>query len=232
MTAFFVTSTGTDIGKTFVTRGLIRNFRSHGHSVEAIKPIVSGFDPRETDGSDPGLLLAELGRKVTIDEIARVSPWRFAAPLSPHIAARRENREVDYSAILAFCRAATMTRADAIFIEGAGGIMTPIDDRHTMCDLMTALAVPLVLVAGSYLGTISHTLSALDVLGRRSLKIATIVVSETEGSAVSLDETVGAIAQFAISVEVIGLPRLRGGSLDHPAFDRVAKSLSQLDAGR
>jgi dethiobiotin synthetase len=232
MTAFFVTATGTDIGKTFVTRGLIWHFRSHGSSVEAVKPIVSGFDPREAEGSDPGLLLAALGRKVTIDEIALVSPWRFAAPLSPHIAARRENREVDYSAILDFCRAATTTRADVVFIEGAGGIMTPIDDRHTMCDLMTALAVPLVLVAGSYLGTISHTLSALDVLGRRSLKTAAIVVSQTEGSAVSLDETVGAIAQFAGPVDVIGLPRLRGGSLDHQAFGRIASSLAELDAGR
>jgi dethiobiotin synthetase len=232
MTAFFVTSTGTDIGKTFVTRGLIRHFRSQGRSVEAIKPIVSGFDPREADGSDPGLLLAALGRPVRVDEIARVSPWRFAAPLSPHIAARRENREVDFSAILAFCREATTTRADALFIESAGGIMTPIDDRHTMCDLMTGLAIPLVLVAGSYLGTISHTLSALDVLGRRALKVATIVVSQTEDSAVSLDETVGAIAQFSGAVEAIGLPRLRGGSLDHPAFGRIARSLAQLVAGR
>jgi dethiobiotin synthetase len=232
MSAVFVTATGTDIGKTFVTRGLICHMRAQGRTVDAIKPILSGYDEREAAGSDPGLLLKALGRSVTMDEIARMSPWRFAAPLSPHIAARREGRQIDFSAVVEFCRKAAATDTEALFIEGAGGVMTPIDDRHTMVDLMAALSVPIVLVTGSYLGTISHTLTALDVLARSGLKVAAIVISASEGSPVPLDETAAALAQFAPSSPVIGLPRLPRSSLDYPAFGHVAAALARSAAQR
>src|SRR2546423_9159197 len=83
MTAVFITATGTDIGKTFVTAGLIRHIRGAGGAVAAIKPIVSGFDPGAWQGSDPAILLAALGRPVALEEVERISPWRFQAALSP-----------------------------------------------------------------------------------------------------------------------------------------------------
>jgi dethiobiotin synthetase len=224
MTAFFVTATGTDIGKTFVARGLIGHFIACDRQVEALKPVVSGFDEREAAGSDPGLLLSALGVDVDEHHIARTSPWRFAAPLSPHIAAAREGRAIDFDKLVAFSRDAVARRADVLLIEGAGGIMVPLDGRHTVLDWMAELRLPLVLVAGSYLGTISHTLSALDVLDRRALKVAAVVVSETPDSPVQLDETVASIATFA-AVPVIALPRLPVGTLDHPGFEHIAATL-------
>jgi dethiobiotin synthetase len=224
MTAVFVTATGTDIGKTFVMRGLIGYFLACDRQVDALKPVVSGFDEREAEGSDPGLLLAALGRDTTPKEIARVAPWRFAAPLSPHIAARREKRAIDFAKLVDFSRDEIAHRADVLLIEGAGGIMVPLDDRHTVLDWMAELRLPLLLVTGSYLGTISHTLSALDVLDRRALKTAAVVVSETPGSAVRLDETVESIAEFT-ATPVIALPRLPAGTLDHPGFEKIASKL-------
>ena len=88
MSATFVTGTGTDIGKTFVTAGLIRHLRNQGRPVEAFKPVVSGFDAALPGLSDPAVLLAALRRASNLEEIARISPWRFAAPLSPDMAAR------------------------------------------------------------------------------------------------------------------------------------------------
>jgi len=224
MTAVFVTATGTDIGKTFVTRGLIGHFIACDRQVEALKPVVSGFDEREAAGSDPGLLLAALGVDPDGEQIARIAPWRFAAPLSPHIAARREGRAIDFAKLVAFSRDAIAHRADVLLVEGAGGIMVPLDDRHTVLDWMAELRLPLLLVAGSYLGTISHTLSALDVLDRRGLKVAAVVVSETADSAVRLDETVSSIATFT-AAPVIALPRLKAGTTDHPAFQQIAISI-------
>ena len=224
MTAFFVTATGTDIGKTFVARGLIGHFVACDRQVEALKPVVSGFDEREADGSDPGLLLSALGIDPDADQIARVAPWRFAAPLSPHIAAAREGRAIDIAELVAFSRDAIARRADVLLIEGAGGIMVPLDGSHTVLDWMAELRLPLLLVAGSYLGTISHTLSALDVLDRRALKVAAVVVSETADSPVRLDETVSSIAAFT-AAPVIALPRLKSGEPDHPAFQQIAATL-------
>jgi dethiobiotin synthetase len=205
VTAIFITATGTDVGKTYVAASLIGHFRQMGRTVEAIKPVVSGFDPAQPAGSDPGVLLQALGAAVTAEEIERISPWRFRAPLSPDLAAQREGRSINVDDVIAFCQGAIQKRRDMLLIEGVGGVMVPLDKERTILDVMMALRLPLVLVAGSYLGTISHTLTALDSLYRRDMNVLAVIVSETVGSTVPLDDTVAEIARFA--EPVIGVPR-------------------------
>jgi dethiobiotin synthetase len=225
VTAIFVTATGTDVGKTFVTAGLVSVLQEQGRAVEALKPVVTGFTPETAEASDPGVLLAALGQPITQDNIARMSPWRFEAPLSPDQAASRDGRTLDFAALVTFSRQAIAKRKDVLLIEGVGGIMVPLDDRHTVLDWMVALRVPVILVAGSYLGTISHTLTALDVLQRHALEVVAVVVSESENSTVALDDTVASIARFARSREVLALPRLAGGGSGHPVFRRLVEVL-------
>jgi dethiobiotin synthetase len=224
VTAIFITATGTDVGKTFVAVSLIRHFRQMGRLVDALKPVVSGFDPAQAAASDPGLLLHALGLPVTAQEIDRISPWRFRAALSPDLAALLEGRSIDVDTVVTFCQSAIEQREDILLIEGVGGVMVPLDDQRTILDVMMALQLPLILVAGSYLGTISHTLTALDALYQRSLRVLAIIVSETPGSTVPLDDTVATIARFA--EPVIGLPRQQprpggrsGGTV--AALDRI-----------
>jgi dethiobiotin synthetase len=225
MAAYFVTSTGTDVGKTFVTAGLIRYLREAGQPVHALKPVVSGYDPSVVETSDPAVLLAALGRPVAADEVERIAPWRFRAPLSPDLAAARESRAIDFAELIAFSRRAVDVEIGMLFIEGVGGIMVPLDANRTVLDWMAALQIPVLLVVGGYLGTISHTLTALDVLAQRHLKIAAIVVSESERNPVELDDTVASIARFSAGIDVIGLPRLPAGIQQHPAFARIAAHL-------
>lgn len=225
MTTAFITATGTDIGKTFVTAGLVRHIRGAGRTAEAVKPVVSGFDPDAWQESDPAVLLAALGRPVTPEELDRVSPWRFKAPLSPHMAARQEGRAIDFQEVIEFCRRAMAARRGSLFIEGIGGIMVPIDDHRTVLDWMSMLRVPIVLVAGSYVGTMSHTLTSLEVLVRRNLNVAAVVISESEGSAASLVDTVATLQRFADSIDVVGIPRLAPGASDDAAFARIAALL-------
>ena len=224
VTTFFVTGTGTDVGKTFVTARLIRRLRACGQPVDAIKPLVSGFDAGALSASDPGVLLDALGRPITASTVEQVSPWRFAAPLSPDIAAAREGRAVDFKELVAYCRKRDVSRG-VLLIEGVGGVMVPLDDRHTVLDWITALRAPVIVVAGSYLGTISHTLTALHVLAGRNLDIAAVVVSESLVPGASLDESVATIARFAGAIEVIGVPRLAGAAHEHAAFERLASLL-------
>ncbi len=225
MPAVFVTGTGTGVGKTFITAALIRHFRAAGRPVAAIKPVLSGFDMAAAATSDPGELLGALGRAASGEEIERISPWRFAAPLSPNLAARREGRAVDFKALVDFSDRALAEARDLLFIEGVGGIMVPLDDSHTVLDWVTALRHPLLLVAGSYLGTISHTLTALHVLAQRNIDIAAVVVSESAESPTTLDDTVATIGRFADSIDVIGVPRMAGGAEPHPAIARIARLL-------
>ena len=207
MTAIFITATGTDVGKTFVAASLMRTLQQMGRVVQAIKPVVSGFDPEHPEASDSGVLLDALGLPVTLQEIERISPWRFRAPVSPDLAAQREGQRIDVDAVISFCQDAIEQRQDILLIEGIGGIMVPLDGQRTVLDVMMALQLPLILVAGSYLGTISHTLTALDALFRRDMKLLAMIVSETPGATVPLDDTVASIARFVSPV--IGLPRQR-----------------------
>lgn len=223
MTAIFITATGTDVGKTFVAASLIRYLQQMGRVVEAIKPVASGFDAEHPESSDSGVLLRALGLPVTLQEIERISPWRFRAPVSPDLAARREGQRIDVDAVISFCQGAIKQRQDILLIEGIGGIMVPLDEQRTVLDVMMALQLPLILVAGSYLGTISHTLTALDALFRRDMKLLAIIVSETPGATVPLDDTVAAIARFA--QPVIGLLRQPQRQTD----DRATGTIAALD---
>jgi dethiobiotin synthetase len=222
MTAVFITATGTDIGKTFIARGLIHQLRARGRTVEVLKPVITGFDPRAPQASDTGRLLLALGQTLTPELIADVSPYRLRAPLSPDIAARREGAKIDFAALNAHCRRAVARHRDALIVEGIGGIMVPLDDRHTVLDWMIELDLPLILAAGSYVGTLSHTLSALDVLDRNALKVAAVVVNETPGSAAGLEDTAATIRRFATGIEVFVLPRLPDGTLEHPVMAWLA----------
>jgi dethiobiotin synthetase len=210
MSAFFVTATGTDIGKTFVTAGLIRHLRGRGEAVSALKPVVSGFSMARAEGSDPGMLLAALGEPVTQETVSRLSPWRYEAALSPDMAAAREGTALPYDEIVAACRRAVGEAEDTLFIEGVGGVMVPLDGGHTVRDWMVDLGLPVLLVAGSYLGTISHTLTALETLKARGLTPMAIALNDTGNSPVELAETEAAIARFAPEVPIIHVPRDAG----------------------
>ena len=211
MRTIFVAGSGTDVGKTFVAAALCRQLRARGREPAVLKPVVSGYTPEEAETSDPGRLLAALDRPVTEQEIARISPWRFAAPLAPDMAARREGREIDYSAIVQFCRQAARTgNADILLVEGVGGVMSPISERETVLDWMFDLAAPVLLVGGTYLGTISHTLTAADCILRRGLKLLGVVLSESLDSPVPIQETGESIARFLHDVPVLTVPRRCG----------------------
>ncbi|WP_158809111.1 dethiobiotin synthase [Beijerinckia sp. L45] len=223
MPGVFVTATGTDAGKTYVSAGLIAACRRTAQHVDALKPVISGFDPANPEGSDTGRLLAALGEPVTPEAIARISPWRFAAPLSPDMAAALEGRTLSFDAIVAACRATLLPDRTTI-IEGVGGVMVPLEPGRTILDLMAALAIPVVLVSPTGLGAISHLLTALDVLARRALAPAAIVLSETPGSTVPLKATLATLAGFCRRGDVFVLRRM-APSLQEPVFDAIRARL-------
>lgn len=215
MEAQFITGTGTDIGKTWLACALLRHWQAEGRRVAAFKPILSGFDARHAEASDAGQLLAALGREVSTAELDAIAPWRFAAPLSPDMAAAKEERDIDFDALVGFTRRSCHPGegrggADSCttLVEGVGGVMAPLDGmRHTVRDWIAASGLPCVLVAGSYLGSLSHTLTALEALVKVGAGVTAIVVNETPGSAVGLDVMLVSLAHHAGGVPLVAIAR-------------------------
>ena len=214
MRTLFVTSTGTGIGKTYVTAALARHFKAQGERVSVLKPVLSGFDATDFANSDPALLLQAIGETPTLKAVERTSPFRYHAPLAPNQAAAKEGCSVDFNAIVKCCEDAANADGDLLLIEGIGGLMVPLDESRTVLDLIAALGAPVLLVTGSYLGTISHTLTAVEVAKSRKLTIEAIAISESESSTVSLEDTAATIRQFTeLPVAIV----MRGGSIQSVA---------------
>lgn len=208
----FVTSSGTEIGKTLVTAALIHQARAAGLRVDAAKPVLSGFDADAPEQSDAGILLQALGREITTSTLDAMTPYRFAPALSPDMAAKREGRDLHFADVVKASKDAMGRRADLTLIEGVGGVMAPIDEGHTVLDWTAALGVPAVLVVGGYLGTISHTLTAAAALRSKGIPLAGIVFSGRGECPVPLSETAAAVARFLPGVPQALVPDLGAGA--------------------
>ena len=214
MSAVFITSSGTGVGKTLVAAAIADQLRAAGGAPRTLKPVMSGFDLRAVEECDAAVLLAAQGADITEATIAGISPWRFAAPVSPHLAAEAEGRQIDFAALCRFCRGAIAEARAAeqtLVIEGIGGVMVPLTRRRTVLDWIEALAIPAVLVVGSYLGALSHALSAAAMLAGRGIGLAAVVVSESAQSA-GLEATTDTLGDFLPGAKIIGVPRIATGA--------------------
>jgi dethiobiotin synthetase len=211
VTAYFVTSSGTDVGKTLVTAALIFQLRLARRGVRGLKPVLSGYDETDSATSDSGIILSSLGRDPTPDAVAQITPWRFAAPLSPDMAAARAGRDINFADLCEFCRCqidGAATANETLLIEGVGGVLVPLTENHTVADWIAALNIKPVLVVGSYLGALSHGLTAWETMNARSIPPVSVIISQSPDAAVSLDEAVTTLARFMPSVPIFTLPRL------------------------
>lgn len=207
MGAVFIAGTGTDIGKTYLTCALIRYFKAQQQPIHAIKPVISGYDEARPEKSDTFQIAHAMGLPCSDATARALSPWRFAAPLSPHLAARREGKILDETRLLQFCRE-HITSHTHLLIEGAGGVLSPLGESMLNLDLAVQLQLPVFLVTSSYLGSIGHTLSAIESLERRNIALLGLVVNATAPSMQAMQEdTVSSLRQFCPTpYSILSLP--------------------------
>jgi dethiobiotin synthetase len=200
--AVFIAGAGTEIGKTYVTAALTRRLREEGRTVLALKPLASGVpaldDPDFAD-SDTARLLAAQELALTRANVEACSPWRFAAPLAPDLAAAREGRDLALSELIEWCtaRRAQAVSGEVVLIEGVGGLMSPVTPEATGLDWLKALSVPALLVSGSYLGAISHALTAIETLRHRGVRLLGVAVSESLQAPVPVETVAAAITRHS-----------------------------------
>jgi dethiobiotin synthetase len=165
------------VGKTFVAAWIARRLREQGSAVAVRKPVATGA-VREGGAwvsADTRILAEAAG---TPDELRHITCWTFPEPAAPPVAARRHGARLTLSALTE--AALRGVRDDAVLlVEGVGGLLCPLTERETVADLAAGLSLPVVLVARRSLGTLSHTLMAVEVARNRRLPLVGVVVSET-----------------------------------------------------
>jgi dethiobiotin synthetase len=170
-----ITGTDTGIGKTVIAGAIAAWFRKQGSRVGVLKPAASGcVKRREGIVSEDAEFLAHCADAAQPLDV--IAPQRFIEPLAPAVAAQRAGVTLDWSAIQRSID--SIERAsDVLIVEGVGGIMVPMDPKHTMLDVAAWLKLPAVIVARPALGTINHTILTVDALRRRDVAVAGVVIN-------------------------------------------------------
>jgi dethiobiotin synthetase len=171
----FITGTDTSVGKTLIAGGIASILAQQGLRVGVFKPIATGC--RMEKGrliSDDARFLAKCSNCAC--GLAVVNPVSYLTPAAPFVAAKIENRRIDYSAIENAYRYICENH-DIVIVEGIGGIRVPVSPRVDVLELADQFQMPVVVVARPNLGTINHTLLTVDAIRINDLPFAGVVIS-------------------------------------------------------
>lgn len=200
----FVAGTDTGVGKTVLAACLAAALRARGLRAAAFKPVVTGLDEAPDPGWPPDheLLAATTGQKP-----GEVAPWRFGPPVSPHLAAARAGRELDPAALRGAV-GALGARADAVVVEGVGGLLVPLTAAYSVRDLAGDLGLPVVVAARPGLGTLNHTLLTLEAARATGLVVRAVVLTPWPSAPGEIEESNRDTLAALAGTEVHVLPRL------------------------
>lgn len=178
MSAWFITGTDTEIGKSLVTATLLQAFAAQGQRVAGMKPIAAGATWTGSAWHNEDVALITAASNVDIAP-SLTCPYLLQEAAAPHIAAGLEGVQFDLEHIRS-CLTQIRTQTDITLVEGVGGFSVPLSDTEDTADLAVALALPLVLVVGMRLGCISHALLTVEAIQARGLTLAGWVANQVD----------------------------------------------------
>lgn len=201
MKPYFITGTDTDCGKTYVTCQLLDYFKAKNQRTMAIKPVVSGC------WEEQGILVNEdilqlQSHNGLIDQ--DISPWRFGPPISPHLAAKQMGQELSIQAITDFCFSKAFTELDYLLIEGAGGLMAPLNDQETWLNFLSLSKIPVILVVGIRLGCLNHALLTALALNKYQIHGVGWIANCLDKDMLALSENINTL-QMKIEWPMLGI---------------------------
>jgi dethiobiotin synthetase len=197
---FFVTGTGTEVGKSVVAAVLARTLAGQGRRVAVFKPAITGLDDLSPEAPEPDHELLRRAAESRQSE-AEIAPYRYGPPASPHLAAALAGEEIEQRRLLD-AAATAGAGADVLICEGVGGLLVPLARDYLVRDLAVDLGLPLVIAAQPGLGTINHTLLTVEAARAAELDVAVVVLTpwSREPSAIeeSNRETIASLAQVTV----------------------------------
>lgn len=190
----FISGIDTDAGKSYATGYLARAFRDNGVNAVTMKFVQTG---NKEFSEDIDVHRRIMGCGMLSEDLDHTTaPVIFSYPCSPQLAARIDGREIDLDVIDA--AADRLDKAyDMVMIEGAGGLMVPLSDTFLTIDYPATRDIPVALVTNGRLGSISHTLLALEALKARGIRLSHLLYNQHfDTDATIVDDTRGFLARY------------------------------------
>lgn len=187
---YFVTGTDTGVGKTLVSCALLHGFAARGMRVAGMKPVAAGCNG---DGQNEDALQLRAAGNVTAD-YGQINPYCFLPAIAPHIAAQRAGVTIDISVIAKFYKKLA-EKAELVIVEGAGGLLVPLNAQRDCAGLAKELALPVILVVGMRLGCLNHALLTVEAIAARGLILSGWVANVLDGTMPALQENIEALRE-------------------------------------
>lgn len=213
---YFVTGTDTGVGKTLISCALLYAFAARGNKVAGMKPVAAGCDEDNLNDDVKKLrsatnIFASLGQ---------INPYSFIHPIAPHIASHNAGISINFERILESFKELA-AQADVVIVEGAGGLMVPLNETQDTADLAVALELPVIVVVGMRLGCLNHALLTLRALDDCGLKCAGWIANVLDADMAALDENIQSLQQ-RIKAPLLGI-------VQHQSDPDTHTAASQLD---
>jgi dethiobiotin synthetase len=190
-TAYFITGTDTDVGKTYIASALIKHFCKQGLLTVGMKPVAAGAEL--VNGRLLNSDVTELIKAGNVDaDLALINPYVFPPAIAPHIAAEQAGVSVSLDNIQqAFD--VLKAKADVVVVEGAGGFRVPINRQETMADLAVKLNLTIILVVGVRLGCINHALMTAGSIRAAGLNLVGWVANRIDPNMPAIEENIATL---------------------------------------
>lgn len=192
--SFFVAGTDTDVGKTAVAAAMLVALQAQGKTTAAIKPVAAGAEQMAAGlRNEDGLVLQRYQTAELPYE--QVNPVLLQQPLSPHIAAARQQRRLTVSQLVGYCRGMMLQPADVLLIEGAGGWRVPINAVETLAGLPRELNIPVILVVGMRLGCLNHAVLTAEAVRHDGLQVVGWVANQVDPQMAEVEANIATLRE-------------------------------------
>jgi len=200
LNSFFITGTDTDVGKTYVTAGIVAALKKQGKDVGIMKPFAAGT-PQKTGYKSEDVQILSKAAQVN-DPEKLVNPYFFLIPASPFTAAKNFGIKIDVKMVLS-CFKQLSSLHEILLVEGIGGAMTPILQNYFVTNLIKDMNLETIIVASSKIGTVNHTLMTCKMCQYYKIKIRGIIINNLNLNGYSMDVLTRDLEELT-KIDVIG----------------------------
>ena len=211
MKSLFVTGTDTDVGKTCVSASIVKNLRDMDIDVGVMKPFASGH--KKNSSSLPQDVEILMKYSDSHDPTDLINPYFFEIPTSPYDASKILGQKISLQKITDAYDKLLLSH-DLVIVEGIGGLMTPITQNYFVSNLISELDIDTIIVIGSKLGTVNHTMLTYEHCKQMHLKLKGFVINQTEPNGYELSNLKQQIMELTNQTVYCTIPYQKNFDLD------------------